>query len=202
VRRSGGVGSARPREVWRWGRRGGGTSLARKRSRFYVLVRTSEAGFGDAPPSGYSRGPPCPWPAPTSRSHRRRTPSGASARFGSPRSEASSGTARREVKNCAREITSTFLTRFREANRRDVGKQNLHRRPSECGCPFRACTPPSRVRPPRRDPHALRPRSAPRRDRRLCRRPDTRADHERFRAVHDHQRHARDAGGGARVRAG
>ena len=91
VRRSGGVGSARPREVWRWGRRGGGRvwreALAFLCTRSYIFL----AGFGDAPPSGYSRGPPCPWPAPTSRSHRRRTPSGASARFGSPRSEASSG---------------------------------------------------------------------------------------------------------------
>ena len=66
-------------------------------------------------------------------------------------------TARREVKNCAREITSTFPTRFREANRRDVGKQNLFTSPP----PFRVrLRLPSLPTPIPRETSAARPARA------------------------------------------
>ena len=60
-----------------------------------------------------------------------------------------------------------------------IPRENSAARPARATPPFRA---------------EARPQAVPE--------ADTRADHERFRAVHDHQRHARDAGGGARVFAG
>jgi hypothetical protein len=176
VRRSGGVGSARPREAGA-GAVEGGDEFGAKRSRFYVLVRTSEAGFGDAPPSGYSRGPPCPWPAPTSRSHRRRTPSGASARFGSPRSEASSGdrAARSEELRARNHLdVPDSISRSKSARRRKakpapppftvrlrlpslhtpIPRENSAARPARATPPFRAEARPQAVPEAR---HARRP---------------------------------------------
>ena len=124
-------------------------------------------------------------------------------------------TARGEVTKCdGNEITASSTG---EADDRSLPpwypvasarRRKAHRKPIRLSTPppqsaprLRACTPPSRVRPPRRDPHARGFRSAPRCDRRPRQTPNTHADNERFRAVHDHQRHARDAGGGARIRA-
>ena len=138
---------------------------------------------GDEPPGGYSRGPPCPWPAPTSTFHLRRTPSGASARFGSPRSEASSGDrawrsamkyrlVRRggRPKFSRRPVHYWYVSGRVGATTKSASQtyQAINAAPTECAAPSSLHTPfpretsaarPARARPPLRA--EVRPQAAP-----------------------------------------
>ena len=164
-------------------RRGGdenGAFLAPSVFSEYSFDHPRRESGGDEPPGGYSRGPPCPWPAPTSTFHRRRTPSGASARFGSPRSEASSGdrawrsAMKYRLVNRRGDDRNFRVVRYVSGRVGATTKsasqtyQAINAAPTECAAPSSLHTPfpretsaarPARARPPLRA--EVRPQAAP-----------------------------------------